>query len=432
MEYFQALNYTVKTTLLAWLTALTLCATVGAQPANPDEPPAETESSQSGPVNQTGPYPRGTFSGTTQGVFNTGQDEGFGLGPVLPDPSAFDGSNRTETVLDGSRFNDNLNLTAHYGHYLTPTQRLMLTTQVGTTNFSGDLDYSFIPEGMDGYFSAYANYTRSQHVAFRPSGYLSNSQQPWLARACAGFGYTTDPSQRLILSSALVYENISLYDGALGGRIRGRDRRGRALTVDPSGVDNTLALRLVASYLDLDDLQFPTSGNKAGIAFQQDIPVGTTQIDMTRVNINFSHFQRLGDPTLIFNLEAGFTRGRVAPYEAYNLGGFNSVRGYQLGELGAGTRFIQLSSELRVPLGSLEILGSEVPFRFTTFVDYGSALGSTRQIFGQSNLVRRVSDSGLGYGVGLQAVTDFGLVRFETAFASGGRNQFNLSIGDRY
>ncbi|MFN8610927.1 MAG: BamA/TamA family outer membrane protein [Vulcanimicrobiota bacterium] len=410
-----------------WLLALSLLLCSGLAWSEP-----ETESPPDGPLNQTGPYPRGTFSGTTQGIFNTGEDEGFGLGPVLPDPSAFDGSNRTETVLDGSRFNDNLNLTAHYGHYLTPTQRLMLTGQVGTTNFSGDLDYSFVPEGMDGYFSAYANYTRSQHVAYRPSGFLSSAQQPWLGRASVGFGYTTDPSQRLILSSAVVYEKISLYNSALGARIPGLDRRGRALTVDPSGVDNTLALRLAASYLDLDDLQFPTSGDKLNFGFEQDIPIAATRVNMTRLNVNFSHFQRLGDPTLILNLECGLTRGRVAPYEAYNLGGFNSVRGYQLGELGAGTRFLQLSSELRVPLGKIGILGSEIPLRFTTFVDYGSALGSTNEIFGQSRVVRRVSDSGLGYGAGLQAVTDFGLIRLETAFARQGRSQFSISIGDRY
>jgi outer membrane protein insertion porin family len=405
----------------------------GQPPSEPSPTPATSAApAEEGPVNQTGPYPRGTFSGTTQGIFNTGQDEGFGLGPVLPDPSAFDGSNRTETVLDGSRFNDNLNLTAHYGHYLTPRQRLMLTGQVGTTNFSGDLDYSFIPEGMDGYFSAYLNYTRSQHVSFRPSGIVSTAPQPWLGRACAGFGYTTDPSQNFILSSALIYENISLYNSALGGRIPGRDRRGRSLTISPTGTDNTLAARLLGSYLDVDDLQFPTQGDKLNFSFEQDIPVGASQVDMTRFNLNVSHFQRLGDPTLIFNLEAGFTRGRVAPYEAYNLGGFNSVRGYQLGELGAGTRFIQLSSELRVPLGTADILGTEVPFRFTTFIDYGSALGSANEIFGQSMVVRRVSDSGLGYGLGLQAVTNFGLLRLETAFASGGRSQISFSIGDRY
>ncbi|MBS2040297.1 BamA/TamA family outer membrane protein [bacterium] len=425
MSYF-------KNTLLASLSFLGLTGLAWAEPPVQPEPQAASEAAEAPPVNQSGPYPRGTFSGTTQGVFNTGDDEGFGLGPVLPDPSAFDGSNRPEIVLDGSRYNDNLNLTAHYGHYLTPTQRLMLTGQVGTTNFSTDLDYSFIPEGMDGYFSTYVNYTRSQHVAFRPSGFLSNAQQPWVARACAGFGYTTDPSQRFILSSALIYENISLYNGALGGRIPGLDRRGRALTVAPGGVDNTLALRLVGTYLGLDDLQFPTSGDKFNFSLEQDIPIGATQVDMTRFNFNFSHFQRLGDPTLILNLECGFTRGRVAPYEAYNLGGFNSVRGFQLGELGAGTRFLQLSSELRVPLGKVELFGSEIPMRFTTFVDYGSALGSTNKIFGQSQVVRRLPDSGLGYGVGLQAVTDFGLVRLESAFASRGRSQFSLSIGDRY
>ena len=381
------------------------------------------------PLNQSGPYPRGPFSGTTQGILRTGDEEGFGLGPSLPDPSAFDGSNRTETVLEGSRFNDNFGISGHYGHYFDARSRLMVTGQAGTTNLSGDLDYSFTPEGMDGYFSAYVNHTRYQHIAYRQSGPATGV--PWLGRTSTGFGYTSDPSQRFILSSALVLENISLYSSEFGGRLPASEGRRRPLTISPDGSDTTLSLRFAGAYLDVNDLQFPSEGDKLNFAIQQDVPVGSAQVDMTRFHVNYSHFQPIGDPTLILNVQAGITRGRVAPYEAYNLGGSNSVRGYQLGELGAATRFLQLSTELRVPLGDMEVFEKQIPLRFATFVDYATTFASESDIYGES-FPRKHDTYGLGYGLGLQAVTDFGLVRLEAARARTGQNLAGLTIGDRY
>lgn len=124
--------------------------------------------------------------------------------------------------------------------------------------------------------------------------------------------------------------------------------------------------------------------------------------------------------------------GLVPQYESYNLGGVNSVRGYQLGELGGGRSFVQSSLEFRAPLGSLTLFGSEIPFRFATFVDYGSAFNSATQVYGQPGVVRQKPDSGFGYGLGVQALSDFGLVRLEGAFAPQGRSQINFVVGDRY
>ncbi len=55
--------------------------------------------------------------------------------------------------------------------------------------------------------------------------------------------------------------------------------------------------------------------------------MGSAPIAFTRFNANLTHFQPIGQPTLIFNLQAGTMTGTPPPYEAYNLGGTNSVRG---------------------------------------------------------------------------------------------------------
>jgi len=392
-------------------------------------------------TNISGPNPRGIFSAPTGGILRQGDDEGFGLGPALPDPTWADGIDRQETVLPGARFANQINLDGHYGIYLDPHQRLMVTGVVGTTAGGVDVDYSFIPDGMDGYFSAYFNHTRSENAAYLHGhtdlGQFPDNTQPWLFRTSGGFGYTTDPSQNLTLSAGVVYQHLSLRNGPFGGLAVPYDPAGHPLTVSPSGVDNLLFVRAAGLYMDLDDLQFPTSGDKLRFQADQAIPVGATQVGFTRFNLNYTRFQPIHlwgeDPqTLVFNVQAGSILGLTPQYESYNLGGLYSVRGYQLGELGGGRSFVQGTVEFRAPLGSLSLFGSDIPFRANAFVDYGSALGTASQVFGQPGVVRAKPDSGFGYGLGVQALTNYGLVRLEAAFAPQGRSQVNISVGDRY
>lgn len=396
-------------------------------------------------INQTGPYPRGIFSSPLgRRLPKTGDDEGFGFGPMLGVPSVFDGIGRQEVVLPGSRIVNERGLTGptlRFGHYLTPRQRLLLSVTGGGTLGGVDLDYSFIPEGMDGYFSVYLNHTRSLNSAYRNGhvdlGKSTDNTQPWLFRTSGGVGYTTDPSQNFSLSTGLVYQRVSLRNGAFGGLTRPFDPNGNPLMVSDTSTDHLLMLRAGVLYMDLDNLQFPKSGDKLRFQADQAIPVGATAAAFTRFNLNYSHYQKLelwgDDPqTLIFNVQAGSAMGLLPQYETYNLGGVYSVRGYQLGELGGGRSFLQSSLEFRAPIGSLPIFGTEIPFNVATFVDYGTAFQSASQVYGKPGLVREKPDSGLGYGLGVQAETPMGLVRVEAAFAADDRRLLYFSLGDRY
>jgi len=413
-----------------------LARPVLAQPETESSPDAEKPR-----PNSQGPYPRGIFGSPTGGILREGEDEGFGLGPALSDPHVFEGSARPETVLQGSRYVDNYSLTGRYGIYLAPEQRLMFTATGGYSVAALDLDYSFVPEGCDGFFSVYLAQTRSWTGSFLPGeldvGLKANDQEPWVYRTSTGFSYSSDPSQNLVVSAGLVYQTVSVRDAVFQGNRAPLDRLGNPLTLSANGVDRLLWLRCQGLYTDVNDLQFPTEGHKLRFGLDQAIPVGATSLKATRVSLNYSHFAPVelwGDEpqTLIFNLQAGSILGTVPAYEAFNLGGVHSVRSMGLGEMGGGRSFLQSSLELRVPLGELSLFGQQIPMRFCTFVDYGTALGTAPNVYGQPGVVRQKRDSAWGYGAGFQAVTDLGLVRLEAGFGPQGQSQIQAVVGDRY
>ena len=433
-QEFSPLGQVAQLTRILW--CLLLFSSLGISAWAQETPPE--------PTNQSGPNPRGTFGAPIGRILKDGDDEGFGLGPMIGAPNSLDGIGRTDIVLPGSRFVNDRGIngpTLHYGYYLSPRQRFLMTVTGGATLGGLDLDYSFVPEDMEGYFSLYLNHARSLNSAYRNGhidlGKSTDNTQPWLFRSSAGFGYTTDPSQNLTISGGITYQSISIHSGAFQGLTAPFDPTGRPLMLSNTSTDHLLLLRANALYMDLDDLKFPTSGDKLQLQIDQAVPMGATGANFTRFNLNYTHFQHLqlwGDSpqSLIFNLQGGSAMGHLPQYETYNLGGINSVRGYQLGELGGGRSFLQSSLEFRAPLGSWSIFGSEVPFRFATFVDYGCAFQSASQVYSQPGLAREKPDSGVGYGLGLQALSQIGLIRLEASFASEGRRLLTFSVGERF
>ena len=71
----------------------------------------------------------------------------------------------------------------------------------------------------------------------------------------------------------------------------------------------------------------------------------------------------------------GHVHGDLPPYEAFPIGGTNSVRGYAEGSVGTGRSWVEGGGELRFPLAKLPLGGS-------LFFDYGSDLGSGASVIG--------------------------------------------------
>ncbi|MEO1741857.1 MAG: BamA/TamA family outer membrane protein, partial [Cyanobacteria bacterium J06629_9] len=112
-------------------------------------------------------------------------------------------------------------------------------------------------------------------------------------------------------------------------------------------------------------------------------------------------------------------------YEAFSLGGTNSVRGYEEGDLGSGRSFVQATAEYRFPLFT-QFLGG------TLFVDVASDLGSGDSVLGNPAGVRDKPGSGFGYGVGVRVNTPLGALRLDYGFNDQGDSRIHFGLGERF
>ena len=120
----------------------------------------------------------------------------------------------------------------------------------------------------------------------------------------------------------------------------------------------------------------------------------------------------------------GAVFGDLPPYEAFSLGGTNSVRGYGEGSLGTGRAFAEATAELLFPLpvggGALE---------GCLFADVGSDLDTGAAVPGDPASARGKPGSGAGVGVGLRIDSPVGPLRLECALSDRLQRRFHLGIG---
>jgi outer membrane protein insertion porin family len=123
-------------------------------------------------------------------------------------------------------------------------------------------------------------------------------------------------------------------------------------------------------------------------------------------------------------LQAGTVLGDLPPYESFNLGGSNSVRGYDGGEVGSGRSYVLASAEYRFPI--VPILGGVV------FADFASDLGSGDTVIGNPAGVRGKPGFGFGYGAGVRIESPLGLIRADYGINDQGETRVHLGIGQRF
>ena len=180
-----------------------------------------------------------------------------------------------------------------------------------------------------------------------------------------------------------------------------------------------------------NNASLPTSGSFLRFGVEQSVPVGSGSILLSRLRgsysqylpVNFTNFTK-GPETLAFNLQAGTVVGDLPPYEAFSLGGSNSVRGFEEGDLGAGRSFIQATAEYRFPIFSA--VGGAL------FVDAATDLGTGDNVPGEPAEVLGKPGSGIGYGVGLRVQSPLGPLRIDYGFNSEGDNRLHFGIGERF
>ena len=204
-----------------------------------------------------------------------------------------------------------------------------------------------------------------------------------------------------------------------------------------------LGVRLAATMTTLNDPRNPTSGNFLSLGTEQFVSVGQNSPTFNRMRASGTHFIPVNwlklykgcrpkpgqkkdcNQALAFQLSLGTNVGQLPVYEAFCLGGNNSVRGYYDCDLGVGKSFGEATIEYRFPIFS--IISGEV------FIDGGTTFNTQANVPGNPGGILQKAGSGSSPGVGLIVTTPVGPLRLEAATQNFTSNwRFNLGVGWKF
>lgn len=138
------------------------------------------------------------------------------------------------------------------------------------------------------------------------------------------------------------------------------------------------------------------------------MPAWQSWLSFSRLRGRVKHRSKLGVFGLYLQARGGSILGDLPPYEAFPIGGTNSVRGYGEGAVGTARHFLTGTAEVLYPTGVKGVQG-------TIFGDIGSDLNSGMTVVGDPAGVRNKPGKGWGYGGGVLLDTPLGPLRFEYA-----------------
>lgn len=258
---------------------------------------------------------------------------------------------------------------------------------------------------------------------------LPNGDRPRVDRLGGAINFTRPLPSGWIASAGLQYQRVSIRD--FGYNISPVDQFGNQLSFSGTGSDDLTTLQFGAVRDLRDDPLRPTSGSLIRVGTEQSIPIGSGNIFLNRLRGSYSYYLPVaytnfspGPQTLAFNVQAGTVLGSLPPYEAFALGGSNSVRGYEEGNVGSGRSFIQATAEYRFPIFS--VVGGAL------FVDAATDLGTGNSVLGNPAGARNKPGSGYGYGLGIRIQSPLGPIRIDYGINDQGSSRINFGIGERF
>jgi outer membrane protein insertion porin family len=235
----------------------------------------------------------------------------------------------------------------------------------------------------------------------------------------------------------IAFNAISTRDAS--NRIFATDVQGNPLSFSGTGLDDLLTLNASLTIDQRDNPSDPVYGGILKLSSEQSIPLARGNILGNRLLANYTYYWALSDPrpdrlqeTLAFNVQVGTVIGDLPPYLAFVAGGPESVRGYDFGAIGSGRSFFLTSVEYRFPVTELTVFEQAIPIGGVLFTDFASDLGSGRAVLGEPGVIRGKPGSGFGYGVGLRALSPFGLLRTDVGISDRGEVRVNFSFGQRF
>jgi outer membrane protein insertion porin family len=283
----------------------------------------------------------------------------------------------------------------------------------------------------------------------------ADRDRPRINRTGGGLSFSRPLSRNVFersewsASLGLQYQRVTIADG--DGIRRRRDELGNPLTFSNSGADDLLTSQLSFRRDRRDDALKPTRGSVLQFSTEQSVPIGSGSILFNRLRANYSFYIptrltrftpecRERDPRRVdlqqqpqgrcaqafaFNIQGGTVLGDLPPYEAFPLGGTNSVRGYDEGDVGSGRSYLQATAEYRFPIFSI--------FSGALFVDAATDLGTGNSVLGDPAGVRGKPGSGLGYGLGVRINAGaLGPIRIDWGFNDQGGNNIRFGFGERF
>ncbi|MEO1763078.1 MAG: BamA/TamA family outer membrane protein [Cyanobacteria bacterium J06629_18] len=275
---------------------------------------------------------------------------------------------------------------------------------------------------------------------------LANGDRPRVFRTGGDINFRRNLSKKVfdksewVASAGLKYQRIAIRDS--DGDINAKDELGNDLSFSGDGTDDllTVPLRLVRD--KRNNFLSPTKGSVLRLSTEQSIPIGDASILSNKLSGSYSFYlpTRLTKLTkgcrksdsksqecpqaFAFNVQAGTVIGDLPPYEAFSLGGANSVRGFGEGELGTARSFLQASAEYRFPVFSL-LSGA-------LFFDAATDLGTADSVTGNPAGARNKPGNGFGYGLGVRVKSPLGPIRLDYGYNNDGESRVQFGIGERF
>jgi outer membrane protein insertion porin family len=274
---------------------------------------------------------------------------------------------------------------------------------------------------------------------------LPNGDRPRVRRLGGGLSFSRPLDEWLGWENwranlGFEYQNVSIRDS--DGELSPFDELGNQLAISDDGVDDLYLIQLGLTNDRRNSVLTPTSGSVLRLRTEQSIPLGSGSIAFNRLRASYSFYLpvrflsftsgcRLDDPSpsdcpqaLAFNVQGGTVIGDLPPYEAFALGGTDSVRGYDFGEVGSGRSYVQATMEYRFPVVS--IVGGAL------FVDFASDLGTGEDVQGDPAGIRDKPGTGLGFGGGIRIQSPLGQIRVDYGFNDEGDSRIHFGIGERF
>jgi outer membrane protein insertion porin family len=280
---------------------------------------------------------------------------------------------------------------------------------------------------------------------------FDDASRPRVFRLGGGITFARPLDNGWRASLGAQYQRVTIQDGD-GDRVRA-DRRfideddrifggstGRDLTFTEDGVDHLATIQFSTSQDRRNDPAQTTRGSLLRFSTEQSVPIDGILFNRLRASYSYFIPTRLTrftagcqkedatptdcPETLALSVQAGTILGDLPPYEAFALGGDNSVRAYNGGEIGSGRSFAQITAEYRFPIVSI--------VNGVLFVDAASDLGTGDRVPGNPAGDRDKPGSGFGYGVGLRVNSPIGQIRVDYGIADDGSNRFSFGLGERF